>query len=178
MSKVILDKLEDIPRKVEFKNIQEFDRMEERFFDIQAHFGDILGMSVDSVEFCPNHKPPEIQSEILPWLWLIHPELKVEILQQADDKLKKIIAEYDFDSPAFNDSVKTILNDFSNCVNVKYIDIQPADIEEVKENLHRPSELEELLGMIYERRIENFKVDDQNKACIHDILNKLLQIKR
>lgn len=38
------------------------------FFSVEKYYGDIVGMNVGSVEFCPNNKPPELQKEILPWL--------------------------------------------------------------------------------------------------------------
>ena len=80
MFKYLLANLSDTPKEVNFKDISEFDRMEQRFFD--------------SVEFCPNHNPPELQNEILPWLWLIHPELKDQISEIADSQLRQIIREY------------------------------------------------------------------------------------
>jgi len=94
MVKIFLTNTDKIPRVVEFKNIQEVERMEERFFDVQQFYGDIIGMNIDSVEFCPNNTPPEKNDEILPWLWLIHPEWKDEILELADSKLKELIQEY------------------------------------------------------------------------------------
>jgi hypothetical protein len=88
-----IKRYEPIKRKVYFKDIKEKDRLEERFFDIEQYFGDIVGMNINSVEFCPNHEPP-LKDEILPWLWLIYPECKEELLQYANDNLKIIITEY------------------------------------------------------------------------------------
>ena len=79
---------------VPFSKIKAFERMEERFFDIEKEYGDILGMNVDSVEFCPNNNPSS-KDEILPWLWVIHPEEKEEILKYADATLKRIIKDYE-----------------------------------------------------------------------------------
>ena len=94
MFKYLLANLSDTPKEVNFKDISEFDRMEQRFFAIEQYYGDIVGMNVDSVEFCPNRNPPELQNEILPWLWLIHPELKDQISEIADSQLRQIIREY------------------------------------------------------------------------------------
>ena len=94
MIKKFLDDAKEVPKIAYFKDIQEFERMEERFFDLEEFYGDIVGMNVDSVEFCPNNDPPERNEEILPWLWLIHPGWKGEILEIADSKLKQIIQKY------------------------------------------------------------------------------------
>lgn len=93
--RVIQEILQDknkIPMLVFFKNIQEIEKIEDRFFEVERVYGDIVGMNVDSVEFCPNNTPP-LKEEILPWLWLIHPECKNEILIYANTTLKKIISE-------------------------------------------------------------------------------------
>jgi len=94
MVRILLTDASKIPRVVDFKNIREFERMEERFFDVEQFYGDIVGMNIDSVEFCPNNTPPEKNEEVLPWLWLIHPEWKDEILEVADSRLKEIIHDY------------------------------------------------------------------------------------
>jgi hypothetical protein len=86
--------LTNIKDKISFSDINDFERFEERFFEIEKFFGDIIGMGLRFVEFCPNYNPPKLQEELLPWLWLIHPELKEEISIIADKKLKKIIYEY------------------------------------------------------------------------------------
>jgi len=83
-----------VEMEVPFSKIKSFDRMEERFFDVEKAYGDILGMNTDSVEFCPNNNPPS-NDEILPWLWVIHPEEKEEILKYANVTLKRIIKIYE-----------------------------------------------------------------------------------
>lgn len=92
--KDLLDHIDRIPEVVKFKDINEFERMEERFFEVEQVFGDIVGMGLDSVEFCPNQSRPNIQREVLPWLWIIYPELKTEILEFADNDLKQILTDY------------------------------------------------------------------------------------
>jgi len=94
MVEQILNNLNLIEYKVNFSMISDFERMEERFFDIEKNFGDIVGMNVNAVEFCPNNKPP-VKDEILAWLWIIHPELKDEIFKYADKTLKIMIQEYE-----------------------------------------------------------------------------------
>ena len=97
---MLQDLLEKVPNEVPFSEIQDFPRMEDRFLGVQQYFGDILGMNIDSVEFCPNHNPPLIQEEVLPWLWVIHPELQDELIKKANDDLRKIILGYNEDAPA------------------------------------------------------------------------------
>lgn len=94
MIKKILNDHDLLEYELHFKDIKELNRMEERFFAIEQYFGDIVGMNVDSVEFCPNNEPP-LESEIIPWLWVIHPEWKNEILDFADKDLKEIIKDYE-----------------------------------------------------------------------------------
>jgi hypothetical protein len=92
--KEFLDNPNTISREVKFKDIQEFDRMEERFFDVDPYYSNILGMNIDYVEFSTLNEPP-LKNEILAWLWVIHPEWKEEILEYADDTLKQLIKDYD-----------------------------------------------------------------------------------
>jgi hypothetical protein len=94
MSKNISSYLDNIPFKITFDDIDEFERFEERFFEVIRYFGDIVGMGVGYVELCPNFKPPDYKGELLPWLWLIHPQLKEAIIGVADDRLKQLISEY------------------------------------------------------------------------------------
>lgn len=84
---------QQLPREMPFTDIEQFEQFEERFFAIEMHFGDIVGMCLDYVEFCPNHNPPEIQAELLPWLWLIRPSMKNEIFIKADKRLRSLIQE-------------------------------------------------------------------------------------
>ena len=97
MVKDLLDNIDRIPEVVKFKDINEFERMEERFFEVEQIFGDIVGIGLNSVEFCPNQSPPSIQREVLPWLWIIYPESKTEILEFADNDLKQIVTNYSQD---------------------------------------------------------------------------------
>ncbi len=94
MVKDIINNQKLLDFEISFEKIQEYERMEERFFEVEKNYGDILGMNIDSIEFCPNYDPPLIM-EILPWLWVSHPELKEEIIELADDLLKTIIKDYD-----------------------------------------------------------------------------------
>lgn len=86
--------LDNLPYEILFDDIPEFETFEDRFFLVEAVFGDILGMNVGSCEFAPNHHPPLLQTEILPWLWVIRPQLSSEILNFANKDLRKIIEEY------------------------------------------------------------------------------------
>jgi len=90
----IIDNFDLLEYKMYFKDIKEFERMEDRFFAVERYFGDIVGMNVDYVEFCPNNEPP-LKNEIIPWLWVIHPEWKKEILNYANTDLREIIDEYE-----------------------------------------------------------------------------------
>jgi hypothetical protein len=91
--KYFLSNLDALPTRMPFTGIPQLDKMSERFFDIEQVYGDIVGMNVDSIEFCPNNSPPDKDDEVLPWLWLIYPHLKEEILELADDKLKDLISK-------------------------------------------------------------------------------------
>ena len=82
-----------IPTTVSWGDIKEFDRFEDRFFDVEAYFGDIVGMLDGAVEFSPNNHPPT-QDELLAWLWVIRPENKDDILSLANDDLREIIEDY------------------------------------------------------------------------------------
>ncbi len=94
MKKDIYNELAEIKYEIYFQEIVEFNRFEERFFEIELYFGDILGMCEGYVEFCPNNSPADLEEELLPWLWLIRPDLSEDIILLAENKLKEIIFSY------------------------------------------------------------------------------------
>ena len=86
--------LNELPYEVDFSEIFDFERFEDRFFEISGLFGDILGMNVGSIEFCPNYDPPKLQTEILPFLWVVNPTLQIDIKKYADDLLIETMENY------------------------------------------------------------------------------------
>ena len=84
----------NIEYEVKFSDIDDFDRFEERFFEVERCYGDIVGMGLGSVEFCPNNNPPELANELLPWIWLIYPNLHKEICKMADEGLNEMMNNY------------------------------------------------------------------------------------
>jgi hypothetical protein len=90
--KQFLAKVKKIPKTVRFTDIQQLETMEDRFFAVDRTIGTILGMNEDSVDFCPNDKPPN-RDEILAWLWIIHPEYKAGILELGNDIVRKAVFE-------------------------------------------------------------------------------------
>ncbi len=86
------------PKKYFLKDIKEYERLDERFYDVDGIRINILGWNMDFLEFCPDDDPPQ-KDDILGWLWVIHPEWKDEILEYADEDLKSIIREYENDMP-------------------------------------------------------------------------------
>jgi hypothetical protein len=88
----LLAKVKKIPRTVRFKDIQGFKTMEDRFFAVDRMIGVILGMNADSIDFCPENKPPS-RDEVLAWLWVIHPEYKAAIWGLGSQIVRKVILE-------------------------------------------------------------------------------------
>ena len=90
--KRLLAKGKKIPRTVRFTDIQQLKTMENRFFAVDRTIGGILGMNADSVDFCPDNKPPS-RDEVLAWLWVIHPEYKAAILKLGSDRVREVVLE-------------------------------------------------------------------------------------
>jgi hypothetical protein len=90
--KEVLAKVKKIPRRVRFKDIQQFETMEDRFFAVDRTIGAILGMNEDSIDFCPDKEPPS-RDEVLAWLWVIHPEYKAAILELGSERVRTAVLE-------------------------------------------------------------------------------------
>jgi hypothetical protein len=88
----LLAKVKKIPTTVRFTDIQQCETMEDRFFAVDRTIGSIVGMNVDSVDFCPDNEPPS-RDEVLAWLWIIHPEYKGGIWELAGSEVRTAIRE-------------------------------------------------------------------------------------
>ncbi|WBX77895.1 hypothetical protein PG911_06470 [Tenacibaculum ovolyticum] len=73
--------LNSTPKEVEFSNIIEFDKLDERISAVGVLFANTIGVNEKSIEFCPDYQPPLIE-EIISWIWTYRPDLGTEILKQ------------------------------------------------------------------------------------------------
>lgn len=81
------------PETVAWTDVVDFDRLDERLSCIDCLFVNILSVSEDHVEWCPNDDPPS-KSETLAWLWFIRPDLGCEIANDAPEELRKLIEKW------------------------------------------------------------------------------------
>lgn len=88
---------EKIPTEILFAEIEDLNKFEVRCYDVDRHFVNIWGMADGRFEFCPDNDPPDVQTEILPWLWILYPELHVELKELGNDDLRQMIDEYEED---------------------------------------------------------------------------------
>jgi hypothetical protein len=80
------------PKEVSFKDIVDFNRLDERISAVGVLFANTIGVSDGYIEFCPDNEPPLIE-EIISWIWTFRPDLAVDILKQTLSKDFKLLIE-------------------------------------------------------------------------------------
>jgi hypothetical protein len=88
-----------IPTEILVSEIADLEQFEVRCYDVDRYFVNIWGIAEGKFEFCPDHDPPDIQTEVLPWLWILYPELHEELKELGNDDLRQMIDEYEEDLP-------------------------------------------------------------------------------
>ena len=87
--------LKSTPKEVEFSEIIEFDKLDERISAVGVLFANTIGVNEKSIKFCPDNKPPLIE-ETISWIWTFRPDLGIEILKQnLSEDLIKLISFYE-----------------------------------------------------------------------------------
>ena len=162
--------LNNIEYKVPFSDIDDFDRFEERFYEIDRLTGDSLGMGLDFVEFCPNNDPPKLKDELLPWLWLIHPKLYKEICKIADKELNELIDDYnnnlkieeftmDYSKNNVTSSIEELLEEFQKSAiahhkftlegDYKRTNAEADKTKKIHDLIKKQGDMDKLLQLIY-----------------------------
>jgi len=67
-----------LPNQVRWKDISEFESIDDRVALVNAYFVNLIGMNNGSVEFCSDSIPPT-DEEYLAFLWLVRPKLSSKI---------------------------------------------------------------------------------------------------
>jgi hypothetical protein len=93
----LLDHPEKIPMRVLVAGISDMVKFEERCHEVDRVFVNLIDWGAVEFEFCPDHEPPDVQTELLPWLWILYPELKDELKALGNDDLRQMIDEYEDD---------------------------------------------------------------------------------
>lgn len=83
----------EYPSRVEFEEITDFNKFDDRRSCIECVTVNIIGVNDGFIEFCPNEEPPEML-ELLSWIWLFRPDLGNEIMKNAPEELNKLIEHY------------------------------------------------------------------------------------
>ena len=87
--------LKSVPNEVEFSEIIEFEKLDDRISAVGVLFANTIGVNEKSIEFCPDNEPPLIE-EIISWIWTFRPDLGTEILNQnLSEDLIKLISSYE-----------------------------------------------------------------------------------
>lgn len=93
----LLDHPEKIPNTISYLELGDLKKFEERCYAVDPVFVNIWGAGDGIYEFCPDHDPPDPKRELLPWLWILYPELSAEIKEYCDEDLSRLIDEYEAD---------------------------------------------------------------------------------
>ena len=83
----------ETPREVEWRDITEFDRLDERVSAVSALFGSVVGVNGGYVEWCTDSLPPA-ESERLAWLWLCWPNLDEQLMARARPDHRGLMRAY------------------------------------------------------------------------------------
>jgi len=102
--------LQSLPSRVAWRDVPEFERLDERVLAIDWLCGDIIDVSDGWVGWCPNNEPPTV-AETLAWWWVARPDLGNEIAKEADEEFRQIILEYVAESVAPGDQGRKGLQD-------------------------------------------------------------------
>ena len=84
--------LSAIPDEVRWEEVVQFEHLDERVLIANAVYGDIVGVSEGSVEWCPNPNTPD--NARLLWLWVVRPDLGAAIAYKAPIEVRRQIADY------------------------------------------------------------------------------------
>lgn len=85
--------LESTPKQLNWDDIEELDRFDERRSAVECLFVNTIGVNEGYVEWCPNHEPPAIE-ERLAWIWCVQPSAGKEILPLTESDLRHLIESY------------------------------------------------------------------------------------
>ena len=81
------------PREVRWRDITDFDQLDERVSAVSALFGSVIGVNDGSVQWCTDSFPPD-EPERLAWLWLCWPHLDEKIMDRARPDHRKLMRAY------------------------------------------------------------------------------------
>ena len=85
--------LNSIPNQVEWRDIVQFEQLDERVAIANDLYPNIIGVNEGYIEWCPNEQPPTHQ-ETLVWWWVVRPDLGAAIAIEAPQELKEIISQH------------------------------------------------------------------------------------
>ncbi len=83
-------------RSVSLADVTEQDQLDERLSCLTVMFGATFGLNSDSVEWCPDDRPPTA-AESIGWLWFCRPDLAKLLYTVAPDDLRELMVMYHHD---------------------------------------------------------------------------------
>lgn len=81
------------PLEVRWRDVADFDQIDERVSAVTALFGSVIGVNDGSVQWCIDSLPPA-ESERLAWLWLCWPHLDEKIMDRARPDHRKLMRAF------------------------------------------------------------------------------------
>ena len=81
------------PLEVRWRDIADFDQLDERVSAVTVLFGSVIGVNDGYVEWCTESLPPA-ESERLAWLWLCWPHLDEQMMPRARDDHRELMRAY------------------------------------------------------------------------------------
>ena len=85
--------LESTPTTIGWKEIEDFERFDERRSAVDCLFINTIGVNDGYVEWCPNDEPPNIE-ERLAWIWCVQPSSASEIIELSKSELRRLVVSY------------------------------------------------------------------------------------
>ena len=81
------------PTEVRWRDLTEFEQLDDRLAAVTVLFGSVFGMNDGSVEWCTDSLPPA-ESERLAWIWLCWPHLDERIRDRARSDHRELMHAY------------------------------------------------------------------------------------
>ena len=81
------------PLQVRWRDIADFEWLDERVSAVRVLFGSVIGVSDGYVQWCTDSLPPA-ESERLAWIWVCWPHLDEQVMPRARADHRKLMAAY------------------------------------------------------------------------------------
>jgi len=85
--------IRNVPEQVNWSEVENFDDFDTRMSAVGCLYANIIGVSEEIIEWCPDDTNDDIA--YCAWVWAICPSLGEEVKKRCDTDLKELIEAYE-----------------------------------------------------------------------------------